>query len=58
MAFFCDLNKVEMKRMSELKNKEKADVCGEIAIQAGCTQFPVPLGSEGGMCSLPSQNYV
>ena len=33
-------------------------MCGEIAIQAGCTQFPVPLGSEGGMCSLPSRKYV
>ena len=58
MAFFCDANMVDMKRMSELKSKEKADVSGEIAIQAGCTQFPVPLGSEGGMFSRPPHYYV
>ena len=58
MAFFCDLNKVDLKRMSELKSKENADVSGKIAIQAGCTQFPVPLGSEGGMFSRPPRDYV
>ena len=58
MEFLCDFNKVDMKRMSELKSKETADVGGEIAIQAGCTQFPIPLGSEGGMCSRPPRYYV
>ena len=58
MAFFRDVNTVDMKRISKLKGKEKADVSGEIAIQAGCTQFPVPLGSEDGMFSRLSHYYV
>ena len=58
MASFCDLIKVDLKRMSDLKSEENADVSGETAIQAGCTQFPVPLGSEGGMFSLPPRDYV
>ena len=33
------------------------DVVG-LNIQAVCTQFPVPLGSEGGMCPPPSRNHV